>query len=487
MKKTATNLLDCYILEPDKFGDERGYFSPYFIQNNLEQLGFKKVVQTNRSMSSKGVLRGLHFQKNPYCQAKIVEVIKGRAIDVVVDMRVDSPTYGQYTYVELTDSNNKQLFVPRGFAHGFVALEDDTVFQYLIDNDYAPKMEAGIAWNDPTININWDRIMRENGIEKPLLSPKDQKHPTILENKVIFKRNPEKYLITGYNGQLGYEIKKELLSRGVKEENILATDIGEMDITKKDEVMKIVNEFKPDVIYHCAAWTAVDKAEDQKELVEKVNVLGSKNMSEAASSVGAKIVYLSTDYVFDGTKEGLYKPEDEVNPKSVYGETKFLGEEEIRKNPKHFIARISWVFGINGKNFIRTMLNLANNHKELTVVDDQIGSPTYTVDLANLLVDLSQTDNYGTYHVTNEEYCSWADFAKYIFEYNHKDVKVKPVSTEEYLRITGTKQAYRPRNSKLDKSKLDEIGLHRLPTWKDAVERYSKELEEEQLVLRRFK
>ena len=486
MKKIETSLKDCYILEPDRFGDERGYFSPYFIDKNLEKLGFKKVVQTNRSKSSKGVLRGLHFQKNPKCQAKIVEVIKGSAVDVVVDLRVDSPTYGQYTTVKLTEDNNRQLFVPRGFAHGFIALEDNTIFQYLIDNDYAPKMEAGIIWNDKDININWDKIMKENGIDKPILSDKDQIHPSLKDNPVKFKRESCKYLITGYNGQLGYDLKRELLKRGVDKSNILATDIDDMDITNKKQVEDVVSRFKPDVIFHCAAWTAVDKAEDMEDRVRSINVDGTRNVVDASVKVGAKIVYLSTDYVFDGTKDGLYEPDDEVNPKSVYGKTKFEGEEEVRKNPNHFIARISWVFGINGNNFIRTMLKLSENHDELNVVNDQIGSPTYTVDLSRLLVDLSQTDNYGTYHVTNEEYCSWADFAKYIFEINHKRVKVNEVSTEEYLNISGIKQAYRPRNSKLDKSKLDEIGIDRLPSWKDATKRYCDELEDEKVLVKRL-
>lgn len=485
MKKYETNLKDCYVLEPDKFGDERGYFSPYFIQKNLNDLGFKRVVQTNRSKSSKGVLRGLHFQKNPYCQAKIVEVIKGRAIDVVVDMRVDSPTYGQYFYVELTADNNKQLFVPRGFAHGFVALEDDTIFQYLIDNDYAPKMEAGIKWNDPSIGIDWDKILKTNGITEPLLSAKDQIHPGIKDNKIIFKREQEKYLIIGYNGQLGFDIKRELIANGIKEENILATDINNMDITDPMQVQEVIGNFKPDVIFHCAAYTAVDKAEEEKGTARKINVDGCKNITEAAMKVDAKVIYLSSDYVFDGKKTGLYLPTDATNPLSFYGETKYLGEEEIRKNPKHFVCRTSWVFGINGKNFIRTMLNLADNHKELSVVDDQIGSPTYTVDLAHTLYLLSQTDNYGTYHTTNEEFCSWAEFAEYIFRANNKDVAVNKVSTAEYS--AGKNIAPRPENSRLDKSKLEEIGLHRMPTWQNAADRYFEELKGEAMVLRRFK
>lgn len=485
MKMIETNLKDCFILEPDKFGDDRGYFSPYFIQKNLDKLGFKKVVQANRSKSAKGVVRGLHFQKNPKCQAKIVEVIKGSAIDVVVDLRVDSPTYGQHTTVKLTEDNNRQLFVPRGFAHGFISLEDDTIFQYLIDNDYAPKLEGGILWNDPDLCIDWQTMFKENGIEEPLLSDKDQKHPQLKDNKVIFKREQEKYLITGGSGQLGYDIRRELIKQGINPENILMPTQQEMDITNKENVTNVISEFKPDVIFHCAAWTAVDKAEEMEGQVEKVNVEGTSNITDASIEVGAKLVYISTDYVFDGTKEGIYTPEDKINPKSVYGKTKYLGEEEVKRNPNHFITRISWVFGINGNNFIKTMLKLSETRKELNVVDDQIGSPTYTVDLAHLLVNLAQTDSYGTYHATNEEYCSWAEFAEYIFKINNRDVKVNKVTTEEYLELTKANQAYRPRNSRLDKSKLEEIGLDRLPSWQDATERFSQELEEQKLVLKR--
>lgn len=192
MKKIETELKDCYIIEPAVFGDNRGYFSPYFIQKDFDELGFEKVVQTNRSKSGKGVLRGLHFQKEPMTQAKIVEVISGAAIDVVVDMRVGSPTYGKSTAVLLTpydkdkEGSGRQLFVPRGFAHGFLSLEENTVFQYLIDNDYAPSMEAGIYWNDPDLNIGWEQMFKEYGINEPLLSEKDKVHPLLKESPKYF-------------------------------------------------------------------------------------------------------------------------------------------------------------------------------------------------------------------------------------------------------------------------------------------------------------
>ncbi len=292
-----------------------------------------------------------------------------------------------------------------------------------------------------------------------------------------------KYLITGYKGQLGYDLTRELDSRNEKE--YMAVDIDQMDITNRDQVMSIVTEYNPDVIIHCAAWTAVDKAEDMKDLVEKVNVEGTKNMVDASIEVDAKIIYMSTDYVFDGSKDGYYTEEDQVNPKSVYGLTKFQGEEEVRRNPKHFITRISWVFGINGNNFIKTMLKLSDNHDELNVVSDQIGSPTYTVDLSKTLIDMAHSEKFGTYHVNNDGYCSWAEFADYIFKSNSKDVKVNAVSTEEYLEITGTKQAYRPRNSKLSKEKLRDAGFNMLPSWQDATDRYCQELVENKILVKK--
>ena len=252
-----------------------------------------------------------------------------------------------------------------------------------------------------------------------------------------------------------------------------------MDITDREQVMKIVKAYNPDVIFHCAAWTAVDKAEELKDECRKVNVEGTKNITDASIEANSKIVYMSTDYVFDGEKDinEAYTEEDMPNPKSVYGETKYLGEEEVRRNPNHIITRISWVFGENGNNFIKTMLKLADKYPELKVVNDQIGSPTYTVDLAKLLVEMAETDKYGTYNVNNEGYCSWAEFADFIMKNNNKKTRIIPVTTEEYYAGKDTTYiAYRPRNSKKDTSKLEETGFYKLPLWKDAVDRYCKRL-----------
>ena len=474
MEKIVTELKDCFILETKRFGDERGYFESV-TKEQLEELGFKGIYQISNSKSGKGIVRGLHFQKDPYCQAKVVRCHRGAVIDVVVDIRKDSPSYGKHVAVELTPENGRMLYVPRGFAHGFVSLTDDTLFEYYVDNKYMPRMEDGILWNDPELGIDWEGIFKKYDITNPVLSAKDQARKTLAESNIEFLRHEKKYLITGYKGQLGYDIARELIERG--ETNILAIDKDEMDITDRDQVMKIVKDFHPDVIFHCAAWTAVDKAEEMEDLVYQVNVEGTKNLTDASIEVGAKLVYISTDYVFDGLKDGLYKEDDEANPKSVYGKTKFLGEEEVRRNPNHFIARISWVFGINGKNFIKTMLDLSEKYDELKVVNDQIGSPTYTVDLAKLLVEMAQTDKYGTYHVNNDGYCSWAEFAQYIMESNGKKTKINFVSTEDYYEGKDmSKIAYRPRNSRLDKSKLVENGFEMLPDWKDATDRYCKEL-----------
>lgn len=281
-----------------------------------------------------------------------------------------------------------------------------------------------------------------------------------------------KFFITGVNGQLGYDVKRELLERGYTD--ILAPTRVDLDITNEDAVKKMIREYRPSVIFHCAAYTAVDKAEEEQEKCYQVNVLGTKYLTEAAKEVGAKIIYISTDYVFDGTKEGFYQVEDKVNPVNYYGKTKYLGENFIRAYDNHIIVRISWVFGINGKNFIRTMLNLAESHKELNVVCDQIGSPTYTKDLAGLLVNMFLSNVKGLYHVTNEGYCSWYEFAEFIFKESRKKVKVHPILTKDYKTI-----AKRPLNSKLSKESLDDIGMKRLPEWQDAVKRYIRELKKE--------
>jgi len=492
MKKIATNLQDCYILEPKRFGDDRGYFES-INKEQLEELGFKGIWQVSNSLSAKGIIRGLHFQRDPYCQAKVVRCHKGGVVDVVVDLRKDSKTYKKYTYVLLTPQNGRALYVPRGFAHGFLAIEDNTLFEYYVDNKYMPQYEDGIRWDSPEIGIDWKSIFKEYDITMPLLSKKDMIRYTLKKCNVNFYRKEPKFLITGYKGQLGFDIARELKNRGFT--NYLAIDKEEMDITNREDVFKVVTSYNPDVIFHCAAWTQVDKAEDNEELVRKVNVDGTKNLVDASIKVGAKIIYMSTDYIFDGTKplnESYIEEDksgpivvfgDKPNPMNVYGKTKYEGEQEVWRNDKHFICRISWVFGINGNNFIKTMLKLSRSRDTLNVVCDQVGSPTYTVDLARVLVEMAFSEKYGTYNVNNDGFCSWAEFAEYIMEVGKRDTKINPVTTEEYLEMTNSKQAYRPRNSKLSKYKLTKHGFEMLPSWKDAVKRYIKELEDSNVMI----
>lgn len=280
-----------------------------------------------------------------------------------------------------------------------------------------------------------------------------------------------RYFITGSKGQLGYDLKRELEKRG--EHDILSVDYENLDITNRQAVLKLITDHNPDVVFHCAAWTQVDNAEDEekKDLCFDVNVNGTKYVAEACEAIEGKLVYISTDYVFDGTKEGLYEIGDRPNPLSVYGKTKYLGELEAQKAKKHFIVRASWVFGINGHNFIKTMLKLSETKNELKIIGDQIGGPTYTVDLARLLVDMIQTEKYGVYHGTNEGFCSWAEFAEYIFKTNEKNVKVNYIPTSEY-----PTKATRPLNSKLSKQSLTDAGFKLLPTWQEAVDRYNIEL-----------
>lgn len=292
-----------------------------------------------------------------------------------------------------------------------------------------------------------------------------------------------KVLVTGTSGQLGYDVMEELARRGYegigadRSETEAEFEHAVLDITDKERVLEVVRNLKPDVIVHCAAWTNVDGAEDPANLaiVRAVNVDGTRNLVEAAKKVDAKFVYISTDYVFNGEGSEPWQPDDKnYEPINIYGQSKLDGELEVAQTlDKYFIVRIAWVFGRNGKNFIKTMIEVGKRHDVVKVVDDQIGTPTYTVDLARLLVDMIETDKYGYYHATNEGgYISWADFAEEIYRQAGMDTKVERVSTDEYEEIAGKTVAKRPFNSRLDKSKLVKNGFKPLPEWQDAVKNF---------------
>ena len=304
-----------------------------------------------------------------------------------------------------------------------------------------------------------------------------------------------KVVVTGVGGQLGHDCVNELVERG---HEVIGSDIAaqyngiadgssvvsapyvQLDITDNDSVRVVLEQIVPDVIIHCAAWTAVDAAEEleNQEKVHRINALGTQYIAEAAKDINAKMIYISSDYVFDGQGNRPWQPDDKnYAPLNVYGQSKLDGELAVSSSlEKFFIVRIAWVFGLNGKNFIKTMINVGKTHDEVRVVDDQIGTPTYTKDLARLLVDMVETDKYGYYHATNSEsvpgeYISWADLAEEAYRIARMNVKVNRVSTSEY----GLSKAARPFNSRLDKSKLAEAGFNPLPDWKDAVKRYIEE------------
>lgn len=276
-------------------------------------------------------------------------------------------------------------------------------------------------------------------------------------------------VVTGVQGQLGYDVVKQLEK---KSHQVYGTDRSQLDITSELAVNAFIDEVKPDAIIHCAAYTNVDRAEEDRETAYKVNALGTKFLAEAAEKVGAKMLLVSTDYVFDGTAEEPYETDHPTMPLGVYGETKLAGEQLLKETlDEHFIVRTAWVFGINGHNFVKTMLRLGQERGEVGVVHDQVGSPTYTADLAKFLTELVETTKYGVYHATNSGNCSWYEFAVEIFKQAGMDVKVNPLTTEQFPR-----PAARPKYSILSKKKIEDQGFAPLPNWKQALSEYLQEL-----------
>ena len=280
-----------------------------------------------------------------------------------------------------------------------------------------------------------------------------------------------KILVTGVKGQLGYDVMKVLHQRDAA---CLGADIEDFDITDAAATAAFIERYAPDAVIHCSAYTAVDRAEEEAALCERVNVDGARNIAVACKKIGAKMVYISTDYVFPGTGERFYETDDPTGPLNVYGKTKLGGELAVQELlERYFIVRVSWVFGKNGNNFVKTMLRLGQERDQVNVVCDQIGSPTYTADLAPLLCDMVATEKYGVYHATNEGICSWADFAAEIFRLGRCRAKVNPIPSSEY-----PVKAVRPFNSRMSKKSLDAAGFSRLPSWQDALVRYLKEIQE---------
>jgi len=461
MKVTKTKFKGLLIIETDVFGDHRGWFTETYTKNKFIDNGIDvDFVQDNQSYSAKkGTLRGIHFQINPKAQSKLIRCTRGAIIDTVVDLRKGSDTYKQWFNIELSAENKKQLFIPKGFGHAFLTITDDVEVQYKVDEYYSKEHDRSIRYDDPEIGIDWN-------IENPILSSKDLNAPFLKDSDANFSI---KVLVTGVKGQLGYDVVNRLNELGI--ENI-GVDIDDFDISNKEQTFTYVLNYKPDVVVHCAAYTAVDKAEDEREKCYAINVEGTRNIAEACKLIDAKMVYISTDYVFDGQGIEPQSESKETNPVNYYGYSKEQGEKIVRDIlGKHFIIRTSWVYGKNGNNFVKTMLRLAQMKDEINVVCDQVGAPTYTKDLAVLICDMIQTTKYGIYHGVNEGFCSWYEFALTIFAKAGINIKVNPILTSEY-----PSRAKRPLNSRLSKENLDKNGFKRLPFWKDALSRYLKEI-----------
>lgn len=461
MKITKTPIKGLLIIETDVYGDNRGWFSETYTKKKYYEHGITyDFVQDNQSYSStKGTLRGIHFQNNPKAQTKLIRCTRGSILDVAVDLRKGSDTYKQWFSIELSAENKKQLLIPKGFGHAFLTLTDDVEVQYKVDEYYSKEHDRSIRFDDPDLGIEW-------GISNPILSEKDRNAPLLKDSDANFTI---KVLVTGYSGQLGYDVVKRLDELGIETIGVSKNDF---DITNKKATQDFILNYRPDVIVHCAAYTAVDKAEVDREMCYKVNVEGTKYIAEVCKLIDAKLVYISTDYVFNGEGNQSFAENDRTNPINYYGYTKEKGEQIVRETiESHFIIRTSWLYGENGSNFVKTMLKLADEKEEINVVNDQIGSPTYTKDLANLICDMLQTNKYGTYHATNEGFCSWYDFAKKIFELTNKNVKVNPILSKEFL-----SRAKRPLNSRLSKDLLVQKGFNRLPNWEDALSRFLKTL-----------
>lgn len=458
-----TPLPGVVILKPTVIGDTRGWFMETYSKKRLQSQGlYVDFIQDNHSFSAqKGIIRGLHFQTDPMAQCKLVRCTKGRILDVAVDLRRHSDTYLQWFRVELSAENKWQLLIPRGFAHGFQTLTEEVEVQYKVDNDYSKEHDRSIRYDDETIGVPWEDI-------PVILSEKDENAPTLKSSDVNFAL---RVLVTGGSGQLGFDVVRQLEQEGY---TVFAPGREHMDLSDPIDIEHYFDAVKPDLIIHCAAYTAVDKAEQDQENCYRINVQATEKITEMATKYQAKLVYISTDYVMSDDSDQPMEVDHPTNPINYYGHTKKLGEDAVRAHAEHFIVRTAWIFGVQGKNFVRTMLKLAEKHPEVNVIADQFGSPTYTVDLASFISQLIKTKRYGTYHATNEGFCTWYDFAKEIMHLAGKSTLVKPIITAEY-----PTPAKRPSNSRLSKAKLVQEGFERLPSWQDALKRYIDVLKHE--------
>jgi len=463
-KRIETGIEGLCIIEPTVFGDNRGFFLESYSKKEFEEIGItEEFVQDNHSKSKKGVLRGLHFQTK-HSQGKLVRVIKGSVYDVAVDIRKGSKTYGQWYGIELSAENKKMFYIPAGFAHGFLTLEDETEFQYKCTDIYAPQYDSGIMYNDKDLNIDWK--LEEYGITELTLSEKDKKHQSFKEYTKRYQG--DHVLLTGANGQLGQDFQKLFDRLGVK---YIATDYQELDITNKEKVREYIESNNFTVVINCAAYNNVDKGEEEIEKCYALNAYAPKKLAEICKEKNVIFVTYSTDFVFDGEKEIPYTEEDIPNPLSVYSKAKLEGEKYSLEYEKTFLIRTSWVFGMGNNNFCKQVINWSKDRDTLKIVDDQVSSPTYSKDLAEFSWKLIKIDKFGLYHFSNSGEASKYEQAEYILKKIGWSGKLERAKTSDF-----PLKAKRAKYSKLDSSKIEKTVNKKIPHWKEGIDRFLEEM-----------
>lgn len=464
-KKIETGIEGLFLIECLSFSDTRGDFMEVYRTSILQTFGIEKPwLQMNQSTSKRGVLRGLHFQEGKP-QAKLLRVLSGAIYDVVLDLRKDSTSYGKYYAMLLRSTDNRLLYIPEGFAHGFLALEEETKLEYFCSDYYHPEAEKGIFWKDSFLKIPWN--LEAFGLEEKdlILSEKDKQHPSFLS----YQREQEeaKVLLLGAGGQLGKAFQALF---GNKHIPYLALTKEDLDIREKSQAKSYLEKEKWKAVINCAAYNAVDQAEIEKEECEETNAKAVKFWIELCQERGIPFLTFSTDFVFDGEKDIPYREEDVTGALSFYGRSKERAERYALAYEKALVIRASWLFG-EGGNFCRQVLDLAKTREELHIVDDQISSPTYSKDLAKYSWALLEQSLYGLYHMSSEGEASKYDLAAYLLEQIQWKGRLVRAQSKDFPSL-----AIRPRYSKLSSKKIEKsLGLD-MPHWKEAVLEYLKAL-----------
>ena len=448
-KKIETGIEGLYIIEPKVYEDERGFFFESYNKEEFAKLGIEdEFIQDNHSKSQRGVIRGMHFQRK-FPQGKLIRVIRGKIYDVALDIREGSKSYGKYFATELSEENRRMLYIPKGFAHGFLALQDGTEINYKNSDRYAPKYEDGISWDDPDLGIDWK--LGEYGIDEVILSKKDG------ENK-SFAEYGRRVLITGAKGQVGTEVTKLCQKRKII---CFPTSKEDLNILDFAHVREFIIENRINTIVNCASYNNVDGAESERELCYAINSEAVRNLVSVASEFQIPLVTYSSDFVFDGEKGSPYLEEDARNPLSVYGKSKVLAENYAASYDKALVIRTSWVFSMeNPNNFMNRVVEWSKTRDEIKLTTDQIGNPTSAEDIATITWKLLMKERYGVYNFCNSGTVSKFEQGKYML--SDWDGRLRMVKMEDFHL-----PAKRPKYSALDTGKIEkELNIQIAPWYK---------------------